>query len=466
MAFRTTISSMRVFLLIWFGQVISLIGSELTGFGLGVWVYQRTGSATQFALIAVATTLPGIVLSPLAGAVVDRLDRRLVLLLSDTGAALSTLSIALLIMTGQLETWHIYVLMGISSAFSAFHWPAFAASISLLVPKQHYGRAGGMVEFGQAAAQTVSPVIAGLLIVVVQLGGVVLIDVITFLFAVTTLLLVRIPMPKKSAEDAVEAGSFWRDVGYGWKYVTARRGLFTLLLFFASINFSAAAIGVLIPPLVLSFTTVEVLGTVLSVAFAGMVLGSITMSVWGGPKPGRRMGVVIALAFVQGVLIIIDGLQPSALLITAVGFVYLFVSPIITGSDQAIWLSKTPPSLQGRVFATQRMMSWSTVPLAFLVAGPLADYVFGPLLVEGGPLAGSVGQIIGVGPGRGIGLLFIVMGTLMVLVTILASLYPRLTRLEAELPDAIPDTEEAPPVEEESAMGAEGSVTAAASRGT
>ena len=448
MAFRATISSMRVFLLIWFGQVISLVGSELTGFALGVWVYQRTGSATQFALIAVFTTLPAIALSPLAGAVADRLDRRLILILSDTGAALGTLSIALLLLVGRLEIWHIYVAMGISSAFRAFQWPAYTASISLLVPKEQFGRASGMIEFGQATAQTVSPLIAGLLLVVVQLVGVVLIDVATFLFAVTTLLLVRIPKPEKS-EEAAEGGSFWRDVGYGWKYVVARPGLFVLLIFFAAVNFSAAAIGVLIPPLVLSFTTVEVLGVVLSVAFVGMLLGSIVMSTWGGPKPGRRIQVVLALAFLQGLLIITDGLQPSAMLITAVGFVYLFVNPIITGSDMAIWLSKIPPSIQGRVFATQRMLSWSTVPLAFLVAGPLADYVFEPLMREGGALAGSVGQIIGVGPGRGIALLFIVMGALMVLVTAAASLYPRLRHLEEEVPDALPDE---PPAREEAAL--------------
>jgi MFS transporter, DHA3 family, macrolide efflux protein len=180
-----------------------------------------------------------------------------------------------------------------------------------------------------------------------------------------------------------------------------------------------------------------------------MLLGSIVMSTWGGPKPGRRIQVVLALAFLQGLLIITDGLQPSAMLITAVGFVYLFVNPIITGSDMAIWLSKIPPSIQGRVFATQRMLSWSTVPLAFLVAGPLADYVFEPLMREGGALAGSVGQIIGIGPGRGIALLFIVMGALMVLVTVAASLYPRLRHLEAEVPDALPDE---PPAREEAAL--------------
>ncbi len=196
-------------------------------------------------------------------------------------------------------------------------------------------------------------------------------------------------------------------------------------------------IGVLIPPLVLSFASSDVLGVVIGIAFTGMLLGSIVMGAWGGPK--RRVSAVLALALVQSILIIMDGLQPSALLITVVGFAYLFVDPIITGCDQAIWMSKTPPQVQGRVFATRRMISWSTLPVAFLAGGLLSDNVFEPLMMPGGAFAGSVGQIIGVGPGRGIALLFIVMGTLMLLVTVRASLYPRLRNLEEELPDVVPD---------------------------
>lgn len=430
---------MGVFALVWFGQLISIIGSGLTSFALGVWVLQGTGSVTQYTLILVFATLPGIIISPLAGALVDRWPRRIVMLSADLGSALSTLAIALLLLAGRLEVWHIYLATGVSSIFSAFHWPAWSASVTLLVPKEHFGRAGGLMELAQAAGQIVSPLLAGLLLVTVQLQGVILIDFATFLFAVTTLLIVRIPQPERSEESA-EQGSLLRDALYGWRYITARPGLLALLLFFAAIYLSAGMIGVLIPPLVLSFASTDVLGVVIGLAFVGMLLGSLLMGAWGGPSPKRRVSTVLALAFAQSVLIIMDGLQPSALLITVVGFLYLFIDPIITGCDQAIWMSKTPPEVQGRVFATRRMVSWSMLPIAFLGGGLLSDNVFEPLMMPGGGLAGSVGQVIGVGPGRGIALLFIIMGTLMLLVTVRASLYPRLRRLEDELPDATPDS--------------------------
>jgi MFS family permease len=428
---------MRVFALVWLGQLVSIVGSGLTSFALGVWVLQGTGSVTQYTLILVFATLPGIILSPIAGALVDRWNRRYVMLLSDLGAALSTLGIALLLLAGWLDVWHIYIATGVNSIFSAFHWPAYSASVTLLVPKEHFGRAGGLMEFAQAAGQIVSPLLAGLLLITIKLEGVILIDFATFLFAVTTMLLVRIPQPKRVTEESAEQSSLLRDALYGWKYITARPGLLALLLFFAAVYFSAGMIGVLIPPLVLNFADSDVLGVVIGIAFTGMLLGSIVMGTWGGPK--RRVSAVLALALVQSILIIMDGLQPSALLITVVGFAYLFVDPIITGCDQAIWMSKTPPQVQGRVFATRRMISWSTLPVAFLAGGLLSDNVFEPLMMPGGALAGSIGQIIGVGPGRGIALLFIVMGTLMLLVTVRASLYPRLRNLEEELPDVVPD---------------------------
>jgi len=268
----------RTFLLIWFGQLISLTGSGLTGFALGVWVFQHAGSVTQFALISLFTTLPGIVFSPFAGALVDRWDRRWAMILSDAGAALSTLSIALLLSAGWLKIWHIYLLMAISSTFSAFQWPAYSAATTLLVPKEHFGRAGGMVQISEAVAQIASPVIAGVLIGVIQLQGVILIDFATFLFALTTLLLSRIPRPERTAEGKAGQGSLLREAAYGWTYIVARPGLLALLLYFATINFTSGIVSVLFTPLVLSFTTAAILGTILSVGGVGFLSGSLAMS--------------------------------------------------------------------------------------------------------------------------------------------------------------------------------------------
>jgi penicillin amidase len=428
---------MRTFALIWFGQLVSLVGSGLTGFALGVWVYQRTGSVTQFTLIALCATLPRVVVSPLAGALVDRWDRRRAMILSDAGAGLSTLAVALLLWGGRLEPWHIYLASAVSSLFSAFQWPAYTAATTLLVPSEHLARASGMVQLAQAISQILSPVLAAFMMMAIQVHGVILLDFATFVFAVLTLLAVRVPKPQATAGSEAQQGSLGREIVYGWTYITARRGLFGLLIFFASSNFLFALAAVLLTPLLLVFSTPTVAGSVLSIAGVGTLVGGVALGVWGGPK--RRIYGVLGFELLLGLFVLIVGLQPSVPLITAAAFLAFSCVPLIFGCSQAIWQSKVAPDVQGRVFATRRMMAEATWPLAQLVAGPLTDRVFEPLLAADGALAGTVGRVIGVGPGRGIGLTFVVAGMLAMLVTAVAYLYPRLRLVEDELPDVVTD---------------------------
>jgi DHA3 family macrolide efflux protein-like MFS transporter len=426
---------MATFAVIWAGQVISALGSYLTGFALGVWIYQKTGSATLFALISLATTVPAILLSPFAGALVDRWDRRWAMIVSDGGAAAATLALALLIWRGHLELWHIYVLMTIISSFSALSWPAFTAAITMLVPTRHLGRASGMTQMGDAGAQILSPLIAGALVVSIGRQGVVLIDFISYLFAIAALLVVRIPRPAVKEKPA-ESKSLWREAKLGWSFIRQRPGLLSLLLLLAITNTGSGLIQVLLAPMVLSFATPDLLGRVLTTAGFGVLAGGLLMSVWGGPR--RRVAGILGFLLLQGLILPIGGLRPSIVLIATGAFVYMFAIPIMTGASQALWQVKVAPDLQGRVFAARRMVALSTLPIAYLIAGPLADHVFEPLLAAGGPLAGSVGQIIGIGKGRGIALMLIVIGALTVLAVAIASRLPRLTHLETELPDAVP----------------------------
>ncbi|MFB2971386.1 MFS transporter [Aerosakkonema sp. BLCC-F183] len=426
---------MKVFIIIWFGQLISLIGSGLTSFALGIWVYQRTGSVTDFALISLFTFLPSILLLPIAGAFIDRWNRRIALLVSDCGAGVSTLAVALLLFAGQLQVWQIYIAVAISSLFSAFHWPAYHAAIAQLVPKQHLSRASGMVQFAQATSQLVAPVLAGVLVTQIQVRGVILIDFATFLFAFVTLLFVRIPKPETITESKEEKKSLLQETLYGWTYISTRPGLFGLMIFYSFSNFTLGIVEVLLTPLVLSFTSSTVLGTILSIGGSGMLLGSVVMSVWSGLK--RRIYCILGFTLLQGLLLCVAGLRPSAPLIAAAAFIYLFSLPFILASSQAIWFSKVAPDVQGRVFAVQRTIGLSSLPFAYIMAGPLADRIFEPLLAVNGPLAQSIGLIIGVGHGRGIGLVFIVMGILNILAVAYAYLYPRLRLVEDELPDAI-----------------------------
>ena len=428
----------KPFFFIWLGQVVSLIGSGLTSFAIGVWVYQETGNVTLFTLIATSAALPAIVLSPIAGVLVDRFDRKWMLIASDTGAALSSLALLLLFRAGGLEMWHIYLLVGINAAFNTIQFPAFGAAITLLIPKRHFGRASGMMQFGQSGARVISPLLAGWLISWLDVPAIIAIDLATFGFAVLLLLFfVTVPNPPPVAVRPV----FWRQVAFGWQYIRARPGLVALLCYFAAINFLLPVSMVLVTPLVLSFAGADDLGLVLSISAAGMVIGSLVMTAWGGPA-NRVAGILGGAPFVV-LGLFIAGARPSVPLIAAGMFLHFFVVPLINGSSQAIWQAKVEPAVQGRVFAMRRMVAQVTAPLAFFLAGPLAERVFVPLLLPGGALAGSVGGWLGTGEGRGIGLLFITLGTVFLLLTAFAAAYPRLRQLETTVPDAVPDE---PPV--------------------
>jgi len=432
--------NMKKFLVIWLGQVISIIGSGLTGFALGVWIYEQTGQATPFALTVLFGSLPRILLSPIAGSLADRWNRRWIMIIADTGSALVTLSVVFLLGMGDLQVWHIYLVAALSSVFAAFQEPAYTASITMLVPKKELARASGMVQMAQALEMIIAPLLAGILFVSIGMNGIILIDFITFFFAIGALLLVKIPQPKlKEDEVKSERGTVIRDMVFGWNYLWTRKGLLGILIYFALANFLFNFAAVLYIPMILAFTTAAVLGLVQMVAGSGMLGGSLLMSAWGGPKK-RRINAVIGFITLAGIGLILTGLQASAVFIAAGMFLFMFCIPLASSPSQAIFQTKVAPDVQGRVFAIRGMISRSMMPLAFLIAGPLADRVFNPLLEAGGALADTfVGSLIGVDPGRGIGLIFILAGSAMLIASLAAYSNPRIRNVEQELPDAIPD---------------------------
>jgi MFS transporter, DHA3 family, macrolide efflux protein len=425
----------RTFLIIWGGQVVSVFGSGLTSFALGVWVFELTGRATQFALMGFFSSLPAILLSPLAGVLVDRWDRRWAMLLSDSGSALMTLLLAALLLMDRLQLPYLYIGLAVASLFAAFQWPAWWATTSLLVPKDQLGRASGFDQFGQAASQLLAPAVAGLLVGAIRVEGVMMVDLVTYLVALATLLAVRIPRPAPVAGAAGdgEAGSLFAQARVGLRFIADRPGLRSLLLYLAMINLLAGFNMALATPLVLSSWSPADLGVVLSVSSAGLLAGSFAMGIHGGPR--RRMSGVLGFGFLYGLGFVLIGFGNSVPAVAAASFLLMFCVPVINGCSQALWQTKVPPGMQGRVFAVRRMIAQGTLPLAFLLAGPLADSVFQPLMAEGGPLAAALGRILGVGPGRGIGLLYVVLGTLALGAGASAALSHRFQHLEDELPD-------------------------------
>lgn len=425
------------FVVIWIGQVLSIIGSNLTGFAMSVWVYQETGSVTKFSIVVLFTMFPGLLITPLAGMLVDRWDRRWLMIASNVWAALSTLAVASLFFFGRQQLWHICFLAAAFSISSAVISPAFNASISLLVPKRNLGRANGMMQFGEATAQIVAPLLGGFLVLTINIYGVLLIDFVTYAIAITTLLGVKVPRPITRPREKDASQSLLREAASGWTYLIQRPGLFGLLVFLGITNFTASMGNLLITPLVLSFANAAIYGTLISVMGIGLVAGSVLMSLWGGPR--RRIYGVFGYGFLLGISQILEGLRPEAWLIGIGLFIAGFIAPVANACIFPILQTKTLPEIQGRVFATIRLVSWCAIPVAYLVAGPLTDKIFRPLLYENGSLAGSVGKVIGVGPGRGIGLLLIVLGMGTLLMTFRAYFHPRLFNIEVEVPDALPD---------------------------
>jgi hypothetical protein len=404
-------------------------------------MFEQTGQVTPIALNALFFSLPRVILSPIAGSVADRYNRRIVLILADTGAALATLAVAIILFSGNLQVWHIYLTTAISSAFSAFQEPAYRASITMLVPKKDLARAGGIQQIGFAIQTILTPLIASLLYLSVGLKGVILIDFATFFIAIGALALVRIPQPKPTTviEEAGEKKSMWQDAAFGWKYLRKRPGLFGLLWYYAAVNFFLSLSGVLVIPLVLSYGSAADMGVIQMAGGAAMLIGGLVMGVWGGPKRYLIWGVLAAIAM-SGFGYFIAGLRPSTWLIGLAQFVILFFIPISAALSQAVWQKKVAPDIQGRVFAIRAMIAYMIIPLANLVAGPLADNVFEPLLEEGGALSSTfVAGVVGVGAGRGIALIFIISALSLWITSAYAFANPRIRNLEEEIPDAIPD---------------------------
>ncbi len=431
------VHGMRTFFTIWFGQLVSLLGSQLTGFALGVWVYEQTHSVSMLALVQVAMQVPYVVLSPLAGVFADRWNRRTAMIISDIGAGLSVLAVGVLFITQHLQVWMVIPINLWMASFQTLMWPSFSAATTLLVPKQHYGRASGFTQLGEALPAIAGPAIAGVLYVTIRIGNMALLDFVSYVFAALLMLLfVRIPSTAATIRDGKEKGSLWKEMRFGWDYIMARKGLRALLVFYMIFNFLSGVIGPLLVPLILDNWDASTLGFLSTLMGVGMLVGTLVMSAWGGGK--RKIFAMLGAFLLDGLFLAAVCLRVSVPLLAVCGFGAMFCGPITIASSQAIWQAKVAPELQGRVFAFRRSIAMSASLIAPLLAAPLADYIFKPAMAPGGLLAPVLGPIIGVGAGRGVGVLISLVGLIIVVITIIAVGVPQLRRVELDLPDHDP----------------------------
>lgn len=430
-------TGMTAFVIVWVGQLVSVLASSMTQFALTIWAYQETGSALALGAVNTFFLIPFLLLSPIAGAMVDRYNRKLMMMVSDLTAALATVGLLVVHTSGHLQIWHLYVVAVVNGLGSTFQWPAYSAAISTMVPKENYSRANGMMSLVFSGPSVLAPMLAGILLPFIHLTGILTIDVITFFLAIGALLVVDVPQPAKTVEGQAEQGSLLKEGLYGFKYIFARRSLLGLLIFFICLNFTIGMAINLFAPFILTRTNYNSasLGAVESSAAIGAVIGGVLVSAWSGFN--RRMtNIFVGEAMTGLFMLTLFGLGrslPVWILFAALGS----ITPVfVNGSSQAIWQAKVAPDLQGRVFSARRMIAWITDPITPLLAGAMADYVTEPGMQAGGPLARTFGWLVGTEPGSGMALQFFFAGICYILVVLTVYFFfPVVRNLEDLLPD-------------------------------
>lgn len=413
------------FLLVWSGQLMSGLGSGMTAFAMGVYVYQQTQSAADFALVTLCLFLPAIVLSPLGGVLADRFDRRFLIIGGDIGSAVAVLFLLMFTVGGGLTPAKIYLGVSINSIFTALQGPAYKASVTDLLSANQFAKAGGLVQLASSAQYLISPVAAGFLLSVGSIEAILLIDLSTFLIAVAAVMTIR---RRCGAARRESRRSFLQDMGEGWKTVTSHKGVLHVVLIVSIITFFVGFLQTLFAPMLLPITDAKTLGLVQSISGTGMLISSLLIGIY-GIRSNHSLLLIVSLT-AAGLFLSLLGLTTNLVFITVVFFLFFCMLPLINTSADVLIRTQIPNEQQGRAWGIIGFLSQIGNVMAYSVSGILADRLFNPLFMENGYLSDSVGRIIGVGLGRGIGFMFIIAGISVVIVAAVS--FPYLTRTEME----------------------------------
>lgn len=364
---------MQAFTVLWLGQAVSILGSAMTWFAFTIWVWEKTGRASSLAFISFFTFLPSLIFSPFVGTLVDRWNRKLTLMVSDMASAIATLVVFLLYANHSLELWHIYFLGLLTGIFTAFQYPAYITLTTVMLPKEHYARAEGMMGLAQAFAGIMAPIAAALLLPKIKMEGIMILDLVTFLFAFATLLWIKLPLRTPPTPVRSTHSGFLREASFGFSYIFSRPSLRALILLFMFTNFFLAMGATLMAPMILSLTGSKSLlaGIQSSGAFGG-IAGGILLSIWGGP---RRRVFSILLGGVGACLLGVTGLGVGRGVFVwgVASFFFAFFEPFVEGGNLAVWQSKVDVGVQGRVLSARRLMVQVPFLLGTAASGWLAD---------------------------------------------------------------------------------------------
>lgn len=428
-------AKLRDFYLLVITQVFSLIGSRMSGLAIGIWVFNETGNATPLLIVAALQNLPLMLGTSIAGVYADRLNRKMLLVVSDIGQAAATFALLIAFSSGVFELWQLYVATLVGATFMMIQQPVNAASVTTMVPDSHRDMANTLRQLGEPAAGFVAPILAGLLYGPLGVEGLIGVDLVTFVLAVTVILLfVDIPQPARTTthEDG-RSESVWRELRSALAFLWDYRPILWVVLFAALINFIIVGPLTLLTPYILALTGSEALvGVILGLVNVGMIVGGIVFSMYSTRIRPRIYGMLGGIG-VLGVLMMVMGIARSPLMLGITSFFLMTTLPMVNALAFSVLQVKVPPDMQGRVFAMVMQLSVLATPLSLIIAGPLVDEVFEPAV--GTDAWATVAPIVGETTGSGMGLFILLSGMGLLMSLLIFALQPSIRNLEADLPD-------------------------------
>lgn len=429
-------SGLATFYTIVITQAFSMIGSRMSGLAVGIWLFQETGDVTPLALVAFFGLLPTILGSNVAGLLADRYDRRLIMVLADTGQAICTAALFWLFLTDAFRIEYLYILAFLQGTAEMFQGPAFGASVATLVPDKHRDRANAIQQLMMPAAGLIAPAAASLLYSLVRVEGVILFDLFTFGVAMVVMFFSHIPRPTKTDAGQQSRGSFWKEFTAGFSYLWSYKPMMLLLICACLVNFVMNGLGIMNTPYILLRTDNNevLLGVLLSVMNAGAIAGGLLIATWGGTRP--RIHTVMPAIIGMGLAAGIFGIAQHPVAMGTSMFMIMFCPPLANACLFSILQGKVPPDLQGRVFAAVGQIALLMTPLAYWLVGPLADTVFEPAVGQTG--WSTVAPLVGSNAGAGIGLMMVIGGAILAVVCVGFYLLPSVRHFERDVPDYAP----------------------------
>ena len=407
-------NNFRLFLILWAGDFTANIASGLTAFALGIYVFEMTGKATSVALAILFAFLPAMILNPLSGVLADRFDRRLLIILGDGCSAIGILFIFLCILTGNINEWQIYTGVGLSSIFIALIEPAYKATITDLLTKEQFAKASGLVQVAGSAKYLLSPFIAGFLLTITDISIILMIDISTIIITIPVTMLIKKRIV--SIKIKHDKQGLINEFSNGLQIIYSSKGLFLLIFVISAVTFFMGVLQTLYTPLILALTDAKTLGVIQSISASGMLISSLLLGVFTITRKYVKQLVIFLIS--AGIFIALLGLTPIIFIIAASGFLFFACLPFINTSADVLIRTNIPKEKQGRVWGCVGTLSQLGYLLAYAVSGLLADFIFNPMLTENGILALTVGRVTGVGNGRGIGLMLIISGFMLVITAV------------------------------------------------